>query len=373
MQQRFTGRLRRISLLVFAFSLTAFFFSAHPARAAGNASSVWGASYFPDAVLTSHQGKKLRFFSDLVQGKVVLINFIYTSCPDECGLETARLREVQRILADRVGKDVFLYSISIDPEHDTPEVLKDYARKFDVGPGWLFLTGKDDDITLLRKKLGLYTDPDQGGKLQDHNLSLIMGNQATGQWMKISPYENPYMIANQLGGWLHNWKMPAQEQRSYEAAPKLRNLATGEELFRTRCSACHTIGAQEVGSPAKKSLGPDLMGVTKRREKAWLARWLSDTEKVLADKDPVALELLAQYNNLPMPNLRLSGGDIESVLAFIEAESSRLGHEHHHEGHHHEGHAAGQGHDHMKMHGMKMDDMDMDDMKMDDHGPATAR
>jgi protein SCO1/2 len=81
----------------------------------------------------------VRFFDDLIKDKVVMINIIYTSCPDVCPLETARLREVQKNLGDRVGKDVFMYSITVDPQRDTPEVLRKYAEKFDAGPGGLFL------------------------------------------------------------------------------------------------------------------------------------------------------------------------------------------------------------------------------------------
>jgi len=177
---------------------------------AGSGGAVWGADYFPDVPLMSHEGKKVRFFSDLIKGKVVAINFIYTNCPDMCALETARMREVQRILGDRVGRDVFIYSITIDPERDTPEVLKRYAEKFQVGPGWLFLTGKEADTTLLRRKLGMYNEDNRTEKLQEHDVSSIIGNQATGQWMKVSPYENPYVLASQLGSWLHNWKMASE-------------------------------------------------------------------------------------------------------------------------------------------------------------------
>jgi protein SCO1/2 len=84
----------------------------------------------------------VRFFDDLIKDKVVMINIIYTSCPDVCPLETARLREVQKNLGDRVGKDVFMYSITVDPQRDTPEVLRKYAEKFDAGPGGLFLFEK---------------------------------------------------------------------------------------------------------------------------------------------------------------------------------------------------------------------------------------
>ena len=86
--------------------------------------AIWGADYFPNVTLLTQDGKKVRFFTDVIKGKVVALNFIYTNCPDACALETARLREVQRILGDRVGRDVFLYSITIDPKHDTPKVLK---------------------------------------------------------------------------------------------------------------------------------------------------------------------------------------------------------------------------------------------------------
>ena len=84
----------------------------------------------------------------------MVIELIYTHCVDICPLETARLAQVQKMLGDRVGKDIFFYSISIDPTRDTPEVLKAYAEKYHVGPGWTFLTGKKEDIDLISKKLG---------------------------------------------------------------------------------------------------------------------------------------------------------------------------------------------------------------------------
>jgi protein SCO1/2 len=207
--------------------------------------SRWGANYFPNVPLITHEGKSVRFFDDLIKDKVVVINFIYTTCPDSCPLETARLVEVQRILGDRVGRDVFMYSITIDPARDTPQVLKEYTKRYTVGPGWLFLTGKEADITLLRKKLGLYIPEIQDGS-NDHNLSLIIGNQATGRWMKRSPFENSYVLAAQIGGWLHNFKLPDQDGSSYADAPELRNLSKGESLFRTRCTACHTIGRGDI-------------------------------------------------------------------------------------------------------------------------------
>ena len=91
--------------------------------AAGESTTPWGGDYFPNTLLTDQDGRQVRFFDDLIKGKVVVINFIFTSCSDSCPLETARLRQVQKLLGDRVGKDIFFYSISIDPLSDTPGVL----------------------------------------------------------------------------------------------------------------------------------------------------------------------------------------------------------------------------------------------------------
>ncbi len=115
------------------------------------AATPWGANYFPNTPLLTQDGEKVHFFDDLIKDKVVAINFIFTGCSDSCPVETARLRQVQKILGDRVGKDIFLYSISIDPYNDTPATLKRYAEKFGIGPGWTLLDGDADDIEQLRR------------------------------------------------------------------------------------------------------------------------------------------------------------------------------------------------------------------------------
>ncbi|MCB1035913.1 MAG: copper chaperone PCu(A)C [Acidobacteria bacterium] len=281
----------------------------------------WDADYFPNVPLTTHEGESVRFF-DLIENKVVAINFIYTICPDTCPLETARMAKVQRLLGDRVGKDIFMYSITIDPENDTPEVLARYAERFGAQPGWTFLTGEDSDITLLRKKLGLYIEEIQDGS-NNHNLNLIIGNQATGQWMKRSPFENPYILATQLGSWLSGWKAPPEAELDYADAPKIRQISQGEHLFRTRCSTCHTVGKGSEGLPEGLE-GPDLLGVTQRRDRRWLTRWISEPDKMLEEEDPIAMGLYGKYNNLPMPNMRLSQIDVQDVLSYLKSESNRV-------------------------------------------------
>jgi len=287
-----------------------------PAATSGGAR--WGAEYFPNVPLITQDGKTVHFFDDLIRDKVVVINFIYTSCPDACPLETAKLVEVYSLLGDRVGKDVFFYSVSIDPERDTPEVLKEYAERYQVGDGWLFLTGEPANIKVVRQKLGMIR-PDEES-LSDHTLSLLIGNQSTGIWMKRSPMENPYLLSTQIGSWLHNWKDAPEPGHDYKDAPKLRSISRGENLFRTRCATCHVIGPDD----GIIRQGPNLTGVMERRDRDWLARWLAEPDKMLAEKDPIALELFAANRNLPMPNMRLNEIEVEALLAFMEEESARV-------------------------------------------------
>src|SRR5437899_4723547 len=136
-------------------------------------------SHFPNVELITQDGKTVHFYDDLIKGKIVAIDLIYTTCHYACPLETARLVQVQKKLGERVGSDIFFISISIDPEHDTPEVLRAYMEKYNIGPGWTFLTGKKDDIVFLTKRLGLYSDPSVNA--DGHIPHLLIGNEATGQ------------------------------------------------------------------------------------------------------------------------------------------------------------------------------------------------
>jgi len=278
--------------------------------------STWGANYFPNIPLTTEEGKEVRFFDDLIKDKIVVINFIYTNCPDTCPLETAQLIRVQKIMGDRLGKDVHFYSITIDPKNDTPEVLKAYKERFHAK--WTFLTGKKTDIINLRKKLGLYIPRIQDDS-NNHNVNRIIGNQKTGIWMKRSPFENPYILADQIGNSLSDWKKATTKQ-NYTHAPKLRNISDGEQIFRTRCVSCHSI----TGKEEKDALGPDLLGLHDRRPLQWLYDWLKAPDQMLTKKDPVAMEMYEKYNKLAMPNMRLNQKEVEQLLDYIKKETNRV-------------------------------------------------
>jgi protein SCO1 len=299
------------AIVAFALTLGILAVSVTVARA----SQPWHEGYFPNAVLTDQDGRKLKFYDDLIKGKVVALSFIYTKCKDVCPADTAQLRQVQDLLGDRVGRDVFFYSISIDPKNDTPAVLKRYKHMFAVGPGWEFLTGNKDDIDLIQRKLGLIGA--DAPALKEHNTSLIIGNEATGQWIKRSPYDHPKLLANLLGDALRNYAASSSAGlEPFSAAGEIRGQSGGEYLFRTRCMSCHTIGGGD-------KLGPDLAGVAAARPRAWLTRWLKEPDKMLAEKDPVAVALAARYRNLPMPNLGLNDIDAAALIDYLEQRSAK--------------------------------------------------
>src|ERR1700755_3482060 len=160
---------------------------------AAQADNAWGADYFPNVPLTTQDGQVLHFYDDVLKGKNVAINLIYTRCTASCPLETAKLTQVYKLLDGRVGKDIYFYSISIDPKHDTPEVLKAYSKKFHTGPGWTFLTGKKEDIREISKKLGLSSLTDAGNK-DGHQPSLMVGYEPAGAWMLNSAVDNPQFL-----------------------------------------------------------------------------------------------------------------------------------------------------------------------------------
>lgn len=279
--------------------------------AAANAAQPWHDGYFPNTVLTDQDGRPHKFYDDLIKGKVVALNFIYTQCKDVCPVDTAQMMQVYDLLGDRVGRDVYFYSISIDPKNDTPRVLKHYKHMFGIGANWLFLTGKKSDIEVIQRKLGLIGA--QTPTLKQHNTSLIVGNEATAQWIKRSPFDHPKLLANLLGNGLRNYAMSDTPMQSFAAAPQISGQTRGDYLFRTRCTACHTVGGGD-------KLGPDLKGVVAARSKAWLTRWLKEPDKMIAERDPTALALKARYRGLPMPNLGLNDVDAAAMIEFLSRE-----------------------------------------------------
>src|SRR5438309_3365483 len=278
-----------------------------------SAANRWGADYFPNVPLVTQDGTTVHLYDDLLKGKSVAINVIYTSCKDECPLETARLAQLQRLLGERMGKDIFFYSITIDPKRDKPEVLKAYAQKYGVGPGWLFLTGNEEDIKLATKKLGLSRVRDSASK-DGHSASLMVGNETAGLWLRNSAVDNPQFLATTIGNFL-GWKDTAPRKSYAETRPVV--LDKGEYFFQSQCSVCHSIGQGD-------KMGRNFAGVTARGDRAWLTRYIMAPDKLLAEGDPIAVALFEKYRYARMPNLRLTSGEVAAVLSYVEGRSVSL-------------------------------------------------
>jgi protein SCO1/2 len=165
---------------------------------------------------------------------------------------------------------------------------------------------------------------------------VIVGNENSGQWKQRSTFDNPKVMARILGDDLFNYARPRAEA-SYAVAAHQITIDPGEDLFRRRCQVCHTMGAGDT-------VGPDLVGVTSNRKRAWLTRWIQAPDEVLAAKDPIATALYAKYKEVTMPNLHLTDTETANLIGYLEAETKRLaiptpsGHDHEHM------------HDHMHMH-----------------------
>lgn len=149
------------------------------------------AAYFPNHVLVTQDNKEVRFFDDMLKGKTVMINFAFTTCAGVCPPMTANLAKVQAYLGERVGKEINMITISVDPTIDTPAEMKKYAEKFKARPGWYFLTGKKENIDAVLSKLGGYVED----KLK-HSSVLLVGNIETGEWMKMFAMAKPSEIAD---------------------------------------------------------------------------------------------------------------------------------------------------------------------------------
>ena len=158
------------------------------------------AEYFSNVTLRTQDNQRVHLYDDLLKGKNVLINFFYANCKDGvCPVTTENLVKFQKLLGDRCGRDVFIYSFSLAPEQDTPARLKHYQEMHGAGPGWTFLTGSPHDLELCRVRFG-FVDPDpelDRAKTQHTNV-VLMGNEPHQRWMASPAMTNPEFLLDQM-------------------------------------------------------------------------------------------------------------------------------------------------------------------------------
>jgi protein SCO1/2 len=147
--------------------------------APANASANPAALYFTDVVLLNQHGQEMRFYSDLIKGRTVIVIPFFTSCMGACPLMNKTLAKIQDWLGDRLGKDAYMISLSVDPTVDSVDRLRAYAEKMGSRPGWFFLGGTREHVELALAKLG-----QRVATPEVHTNLMLIGNDATGLWKK---------------------------------------------------------------------------------------------------------------------------------------------------------------------------------------------
>jgi cytochrome oxidase Cu insertion factor (SCO1/SenC/PrrC family) len=151
-------------------------------------------NYFTDLEVVDQNGARHRFYTDVIRGRVVLINFVYTHCKDACPMATQKLTQVRELLDESINKQIWFVSISIDPENDTPGAMKAFMNKLQVDENrWLFLTGEKRNLDLIVKRLGQYAN-----QIEAHSTLMLAGNDRTRHWIRVMPMASPSGVAQQL-------------------------------------------------------------------------------------------------------------------------------------------------------------------------------
>ncbi len=177
-----------------------------------------GGVAIPDVSLVNQDGQRVRFRSDLVKGKIVAVNFIFTSCKGICPPMSANFAKLQERLGDRVGNGVELISVSVDPQNDTPQRLHAWRKTFDGGPGWTLLTGKKQDVDLLLKQLGVFS-----ADKNSHSPFILLGDEGGGKWTRVHGLTAPERLAELIAG-MHDASRVSQESTS---SPRYKDKPDG--------------------------------------------------------------------------------------------------------------------------------------------------
>lgn len=160
------------------------------------------AAYFTNAILTTHDGRRVRFYDDLLKDRNVVINMMYTTCSGICPANTASVKAVREQLGARAERDIVFYSISLRPEMDTPAELAAYRKRYEItSRNWIFLTGRSRDIELIRRRLGFYDiDPRVDADLSQHTGMLRIGKVANQRWAMCPTASSTSQIVDSILG-----------------------------------------------------------------------------------------------------------------------------------------------------------------------------
>lgn len=158
--------------------------------------------YFPDFELVTQDGKKMKFYDDVLKDKIVVLNMMYADCQGVCPTITMNLKRVQKILNEQTNHEIFIYSMTIKPEIDTPAKLKEYAKMHGIHNNkyWTFLTGKPEEMDMIRHSIG-FADPEPviDKDKSKHSGMLRYGNEPMSLWGTCQGSAEPAWIAQEIG------------------------------------------------------------------------------------------------------------------------------------------------------------------------------
>jgi protein SCO1/2 len=234
----------------------------------------------PEATVLDQDGKERRFYTDLVKGKTVAINFIFTTCTTICPPLAATFRKVQTELGDRVGRDIALISISVDPNTDVPERLKGFLAKFKAGPGWTFVTGDKRVIDSLLRSLGAYVSDKN-----DHTPMILIGNQAAGYWTRTYGLAPASSIVRLLKDAAESGAKGKGDFTQSPPAPSHSSLVRGDGDNLTASGVPSTLGTERSNDTKGVSSGTTAEGVASRSEAS--AHYFTNLQLLTQDNRPI--------------------------------------------------------------------------------------
>ena len=274
-----------------------------------------GPEFFPNLPVVNQNGEQLKFYDDLIKDKIVIVMFIYTSCTDICPLTTARMTLIEDKLGPLVGKDIFIVSMTVDPEVDTPEKLKAYSKAFATGPGWTFVTGKPEDIRAINYRLG-----ERSKVLSEHRNEIVLGNDVTGEWQRDNvmgdldrvvtddPRDGPEMARAGAAG--------SAQSRDEHRPGDGHAARTGDVQEDLRALSHHRRRRQSGAGPARRhrAARPRLAcrATCAIRRRCW--------RRTIRSR----VALAAKFDPIRMPNMRLSEQDADDLISFLQQETAKL-------------------------------------------------
>ncbi|HSY48067.1 MAG TPA: SCO family protein [Thermoanaerobaculia bacterium] len=160
--------------------------------------------HFPNVPLYTHEGKRVMFYDDLVKGRIVTMNFFFAKCDEICPMVMANLARVQTRLAADLNKRLFMYSLTLKPEEDTVDAIREFREMHHARPGWTFLTGKPQDLERVRKGIGFsYPNPVVDKDKTQHIGNVRYGNEPLMLWAACPGMAHADFIAESVSWMIH--------------------------------------------------------------------------------------------------------------------------------------------------------------------------